>query len=1269
MAELVVKYTAPLPDGFTSGVLEIKRPHVYIDSQGRKGHAYQLARINPDRTLTEVQTGLPLKIIAAGQGDPVGELDWVETLEVQGLPEPLRQTARIAAVYTAPGELDLHRPSANTPLVGAPNDAVQQAEEAARQAEEARRLAEAGLSRLETAEEAARRAEAELRVAVDALRDYAMDGRLEHAIEVLPGVAENQDRIDALLAQLQSDIAQFPDLLTRQQGLEQTLGNFSGQLADAEDLFQEVKRAYQVVLDAQAELSLASRAAADARDAAQRSAQEALDSNNRAAAHAETSSSKAASAVQAADIAVAHASEAGSSAATATAERQQAQAAAGEASSQATIAREQAAASATSAGDASTAAQAAESARLEAASARDGAAQSASAALTSSQQASSSAGAAAQSASAARQSEIEANTAREQAGQSAAAALSSSQQAQAAQTAASSAAQASEQSALTASSARDGAIRVMGNPSFVQGVIGWTYSTEGTEEAVQNLSSNPELWMLIEPADAEGGRALRSLGTMTAAYRRPVPVDPARVYRLRARILTSARTAGSTSRVYTGVECLDAAGRRIEGGAGYYRYVGAVGAVPGAEWTTYQGIITGTGDGHGQFRPGTVFVRPLALLGLGSTGGDWFDLDYLYFEDITEMSQAAGSASAAAESARSAGASSTEAGQFAAASQRSSLEATAARDAAAGSAGAAQQSATASQQSAAAASSAATEAGQQAQAAQTSRVAAETARGQAQGAASEALGYRGQAADYATNAAQNAQVAANYSDAAQLAKVAAEKAQGQAQGSAAAAAQSASQASSSQTAAQQSAQASESSRVAAVAAQGAAEQASGQAAGSAAAASTQAQAAQASAGQAGQSATAAESSRQSAATAQGAAEAARNSAAVASDQAVQAQQQAASSAGTAQAQANAAQGSAAQAAGSAATARNYMTASVTAQGFQPRHRAVPPNDPMGAYWTTYVQGQTFRVAAESSGRTDAPNLSVTLPAAAVYAAVAARFRLSKKPTNATALVFGAGGGFAYLDATATLAEAPLGGWLTYTWDLMGPGVVTSGGFQPGVDPISSYRLSLYNPEAAALDYEMAWLAAGTITAEPQTSRAEFTQYVDSMKAETVLKVDSGGAVAGIGLRAESGIGSAVNILADRFVVSTAGGARQPFIVTAGQVAIDGNLIATGTFSASKITTGTLDASVVNVVKLNARNITAGLLSANRVRTGRLDSTNSTSYLDLDTGAVRFGSAEGARLTYAPAQGLQLVGSLIGKGNLQPSALSQTMYLESDYCCS
>lgn len=138
MADLLVRYTAPLPAGFTSGTLEIKRAATYVDAQGRKAQAYYRATIRSDRVLLDSQTGQALRIIAAGPGDPAaGELDWVETLNVSGLPTPLRQTARIPAVYTAPGEINLHQPDHNVRTVDAPNDAALAAQQAAAQAESA----------------------------------------------------------------------------------------------------------------------------------------------------------------------------------------------------------------------------------------------------------------------------------------------------------------------------------------------------------------------------------------------------------------------------------------------------------------------------------------------------------------------------------------------------------------------------------------------------------------------------------------------------------------------------------------------------------------------------------------------------------------------------------------------------------------------------------------------------------------------------------------------------------------------------------------------------------------------------------------------------------------------------------------------------------------------------------------------------------------------------------------------------------------------------
>ncbi|WP_412027008.1 hypothetical protein [Deinococcus yunweiensis] len=116
MAEVLVIYNAPLPVDFESGTLELKGRQVFIDRAGRKAQAYQKAIIHPDKSLTDVQTGLPLTRIVQGPDDPPGgELDWVETLTVTNLPDPLRQTDRIPGVATRDGFLDLHVPGVPAP--------------------------------------------------------------------------------------------------------------------------------------------------------------------------------------------------------------------------------------------------------------------------------------------------------------------------------------------------------------------------------------------------------------------------------------------------------------------------------------------------------------------------------------------------------------------------------------------------------------------------------------------------------------------------------------------------------------------------------------------------------------------------------------------------------------------------------------------------------------------------------------------------------------------------------------------------------------------------------------------------------------------------------------------------------------------------------------------------------------------------------------------------------------------------------------------------
>lgn len=153
MADLLVQYTAPLPPNYRSGTLTLKRPGVYIDAAGRKAQAVQHGTILADRSVIDVQTGFPMRTIAAADGDPAGpDIDWIETLYVadtQGalLPDPLRQTRRIPGLYTSAGNLNLHLPDEDADLVNGPKLAltIEGVREAADLASEAARVAVDGM--------------------------------------------------------------------------------------------------------------------------------------------------------------------------------------------------------------------------------------------------------------------------------------------------------------------------------------------------------------------------------------------------------------------------------------------------------------------------------------------------------------------------------------------------------------------------------------------------------------------------------------------------------------------------------------------------------------------------------------------------------------------------------------------------------------------------------------------------------------------------------------------------------------------------------------------------------------------------------------------------------------------------------------------------------------------------------------------------------------------------------------------------------------------
>ncbi len=120
MALLTPQYTAPLPAGFVSGRLEFKSRTQYVDAAGRANQTSYVAAINPDGSLTDVQTNQPLQIVGMGQGDPAtaSALDVVATMVVSNLPTPLRPNFAVMPVDTGGGTLNLHLPDINVPVIG-----------------------------------------------------------------------------------------------------------------------------------------------------------------------------------------------------------------------------------------------------------------------------------------------------------------------------------------------------------------------------------------------------------------------------------------------------------------------------------------------------------------------------------------------------------------------------------------------------------------------------------------------------------------------------------------------------------------------------------------------------------------------------------------------------------------------------------------------------------------------------------------------------------------------------------------------------------------------------------------------------------------------------------------------------------------------------------------------------------------------------------------------------------------------------------------------
>lgn len=115
-------------------------------------------------------------------------------------------------------------------------------------------------------------------------------------------------------------------------------------------------------------------------------------------------------------------------------------------------------------------------------------------------------------------------------------------------------------------------------------------------------------------------------------------VDTSRKYKVRAvvRQLSNPTTGGSI--VYCGVATMDGNYNALTSGPGSHRYCAGSRTITAAQGTqVFEGVITGEGDtSHTEFRPGTVYVRPMFIVNY-SNGNGTVEVESIEIRDITEV--------------------------------------------------------------------------------------------------------------------------------------------------------------------------------------------------------------------------------------------------------------------------------------------------------------------------------------------------------------------------------------------------------------------------------------------------------------------------------------------------------------------------------------------------------------------------------------------------------------------------------------------------------
>ena len=175
------------------------------------------------------------------------------------------------------------------------------------------------------------------------------------------------------------------------------------------------------------------------------------------------------------------------------------------------------------------------------------------------------------------------------------------------------------------------------DPYFDKGLLFWSNSYDG--KTVSSLvSKQGNGYNVIAGQGQKGGSVMEIKGASQWVYsKNPIPVEVNRTYRMRFRVRQMVANSIGNNSVYAGVATLDGNYKNISTGQGNHRYF-CVGGTPikvEEGWRLFEGIITGTGDTHQFFRPGTVYVRPMFLVNYQGDANGVAQVDMVEFTDIT----------------------------------------------------------------------------------------------------------------------------------------------------------------------------------------------------------------------------------------------------------------------------------------------------------------------------------------------------------------------------------------------------------------------------------------------------------------------------------------------------------------------------------------------------------------------------------------------------------------------------------------------------------